>query len=62
MNYSATGIFLNANHDGYALYKRNGFEEITDFLPPTQEKLIDIDGTIPMLLLINDEMIVDIFT
>ena len=54
-------IYLNANHDGYVLYKDNGFIPITTFVPPTEEEKLDITGTTPMLLPIDDTMIYSIF-
>ena len=54
-------ICLNSNNEGYNLYKDNGFVEIKDFIAPSEEKGIDIEGTIPMLLIIDDEMIENVF-
>ncbi len=54
-------IFLNANQEGYQLYKENDFEEITQYIAPTDEEKLDITGTKPMLLLIDDEMLYNIF-
>jgi len=54
-------IFLNANHDGYELYKNIGFEEIEEFIPPDEEKGIDIQGCVPLLLVMGDEMLYNIF-
>ena len=56
------GIFLNANHEGERLYKEAGFSEVTDFIPPTSEDKLDISGTKPMLLMINDDFIGHIFS
>ena len=39
---------------GYKLYKDHGFDEITEFLPSTEENKINIEGCIPLLLVIND--------
>lgn len=55
-------IFLNANHEGFNLYVDNGFTPITTFVPPTEENKLDITGTTPMLLAIDDAMIYNIFT
>ena len=55
-------IFLNANHDGYDLYIKNGFDEITDFIKPETDEKIDIEDCTPLLLIINDEMLYSIFS
>ena len=55
------GIFLNANHDGYKLYTENGFGEIANYISPDEDEKIEIDGCIPLLLIIDDEMLYDIF-
>lgn len=52
-------IFLNANHAGEKLYSNNGFVEITDFISPDEEDKLDIEGTTPMLLMINNEDYID---
>ena len=54
-------IFLNANHDGLDLYKKNGFSPITSFIPPTEEDKLDITDTTPMLLIIDETMLYNIF-
>lgn len=56
------GIFLNANHEGERLYRNAGFEDVTEFVAPTEEDKIDIKGTTPMLLMINDEFIDKVFS
>ncbi|MBR0411074.1 MAG: hypothetical protein IJI25_08750 [Eubacterium sp.] len=55
-------IFLNANHEGFQLYTDNNFRKISELIPPTEEEKLDIDGTTPMLLPIDDKMIYDIFS
>lgn len=55
-------IFLNANKDGFRLYKDNHFEILSDFVSPTDEEKIDISDTTPMLLFINDTMLYNIFS
>ena len=54
-------IYLNANSMGYKLYKDHGFDEITEFLPSTEENKINIEGCIPLLLVINDDAIYNMF-
>lgn len=54
-------IFLNANSNGYKLYKENGFEDITEYVTPETEEKIGIEGCKPLLLVINDDMLYDIF-
>lgn len=55
-------IFLNSNKDGYHLYKECGFEEITDFISPQEDEKVDIEECTPLLLIINDDMLYDIFS
>lgn len=55
-------IFLNANHEGYGLYINNGFVEITDYIKPEEDEKIDIEDCTPLLLIINDEMLYNIFS
>ena len=54
-------IFLNANHEGKHLYSDNGFVEITEYIAPTDEKKMELANTTPMLLIIDDDMIYNIF-
>lgn len=54
-------IFLNANHDGYQLYKSNGFSEIGEYAAPQSDPKIDIEDCVPLLLVIDEDMIYDIF-
>ena len=49
-------IFLNSNDEGYVLYKNSGFDDVKEFLTPEEEEKLDIEGTKPLLLLINDEI------
>ena len=56
------GIFLNSNEFGYSLYKRNGFTEISDYIVPDEDDKLEIENCTPLLLLINDEMLYDIYS
>ncbi|MBO4580210.1 MAG: hypothetical protein J5715_08665 [Clostridiales bacterium] len=47
-------IFLNANNEGYRLYVNSGFSEVTDYLAPETEEKLSLEGTTPLLLLINE--------
>ena len=49
-------IFLYSNREGYELYKRCGFDEVKEYLAPEDEEKLDIEGTTPLLLLINDDI------
>lgn len=49
-------IFLNANEHGYQLYKDCGFDEATDYLSPEAEDKLNIEGTTPLLLFIDDDI------
>lgn len=49
-------IFLNSNEDGYQLYKDCGFLEVSGYLTPDSEDKLNIEGTTPMLLFINDDI------
>ena len=49
-------IFLNANDEGYHLYLNSGFEEMKGYLSPEEEEKLDLEGTRPLLLLINDSV------
>lgn len=49
-------IFLNANNEGYHLYKNCGFEEVKGYLSPEEEEKLDIEGTTPLILMINDNI------
>ena len=55
-------IFLNSNDEGKHLYCDNGFMEIDSYIAPSEENGINIEGTCPMILLINDEMLTNIFS
>lgn len=55
-------IFLNSNDQGYKLYSDCGFEDLKVFLAPEEEEKISIEGTKPMLLLINDNITDLLFT
>ena len=54
-------IFLNANDTGKDLYLRNGFADITEFIPPDEEDKIGLEGTTPLLLMINDDFMDIVF-
>lgn len=54
-------IFLNANNEGKSLYERSGFETVTGFISPTLEEKLDIAGTTPMILMINDDFMDRVF-
>lgn len=49
-------IFLNSNKDGYQLYKNSGFSEVSGYLTPDVEDKLNIEGTTPMLLFINESI------
>lgn len=55
-------IYLNANEEGYNLYKRCGFDDLTEFEPESKNDKIDITDCKPMILMINNENIYKIFT
>lgn len=55
------GIFLNANDEGINLYKRNGFQEITSFVEPQEDDKIETEKCTPLLLIIDDDTLYDIF-
>ena len=55
-------IFLNANHEGYQLYKDNGFEEITEYTVPQKDTEVDINECTPLLLMITNDVIYNIFS
>lgn len=54
-------IYLNANKNGLQLYKDCGFENIQNYIPASEEEKIDIEGCVPLLLIISDESLYDIF-
>lgn len=54
-------IYLNANSLGLNLYLRNGFREITDFIPSTEEDKLSVDGCTPLLLIIDETAITNMF-
>lgn len=47
-------IFLNANKQGYQLYRDCGFEETCGYTTPDTEDKLDIEGTTPLILFINE--------
>lgn len=49
-------IFLNSNDEGYKLYKECGFADVTGYLTPDAEDKLNIEGTKPMLLFINEDI------
>lgn len=55
-------IFLNANHDGYQLYRDNGFEPLGEYTAPQNDEKIETDDCTPLLLMITDDMLYDIFS
>jgi len=55
-------IFLNANHDGYQLYKDNGFNAISEFIAPQNDSRIDLLGCTPLILMITPDMVYNIFS
>ena len=55
-------IFLNANHEGYQLYKNNGFEPIKEYVAPQKDPKITVEDCTPLILTINDDMICEIFS
>ncbi len=55
-------IFLNANHEGYNLYKNNGFEAIDEYIAPQTDSEIELEDSTPLLLMITSEMIDNIFS
>jgi hypothetical protein len=55
-NIGFRAIYLNSNDEGYKLYRKCGFEEVSDYLTPDVEDKLNIEGTKPLLLSINDEI------
>ncbi len=55
-------IYLNANQAGKSLYLENGFQEVSNYVIPTAESMLDIEGTTPMILMINDNFIDQVFS
>lgn len=55
-------IFLNANHEGYNLYRDNGFDLINEYIIPEEDSAVLIDDCTPLLLMINSDMIDHIFS
>ena len=49
-------IFLNANEHGYQLYKDCGFDEASGYLTPDAEDKLNIEGTKPLILFINESI------
>lgn len=54
-------IFLNANREGYQLYKDNGFEVISEYVTPQNDSKIESEDCTPLLLKINSETVERIF-
>jgi hypothetical protein len=47
-------IFLNSNDQGYSLYKECGFSEVSGYLTAETEDKLDIEGTKPLIMFINE--------
>lgn len=54
-------IFLNANHDGYQLYIDNDFTPIKEYVTPEVDEKIKIENCTPLLLMITDDTIYNMF-
>ena len=54
-------VFLYANTNGYNLYKECGFQEIDEYLIPETDDKVEVEGCTPLLLVINDNAIYDMF-
>lgn len=56
------GIFLNANSNGYKLYNDCGFQKIDDYITPNDDDKLDIGECTPLLMIINDNALYNIFS
>jgi hypothetical protein len=56
------GIFLNANSNGYKLYTDCGFQPINDYTIPQDEDKLEISDCAPLLMIIDDNALYNIFS
>lgn len=59
---SFKSIFLLANEFGKGVYSKFGFIEISDYIIPSEEDKVDIKGCVPMLCLIDDDLLYKLYS